>query len=300
MISFIIVNFHGSRDTIGCVNSIYNSSFYNYEIVIVDNSLNESDYNLLKNYFTDKINTSVHKIDNYGIGNACNVGVLHSSGDILFFLNNDTIINDVDNLELLEEAVLKYNNIVSPKVYNSDGTTQKNVGGFFSIISCIIYFLQLSPKIKNNGLIRSVVKYLFHKNRAINAYLGSESDFYNSTSIDWVSGCSLVVSKTNFEKLGGFDEKFFMYFEDQDFCYRHSRYGYECKLINAISLTHFVGGSQNNVSLKMELIKAESLIYFARKNINFGWVLKYILFTLCFILLFKKRFRFLFINCFLK
>lgn len=301
MISFIIINFNGIDDTLNCVKSIMKFFKTNYEIVLIDNSINNDDFNTLSSIYKNIENIQIHKIINKGFGNACNVGADYSNGDILFFLNNDTLIDEVNELESLTNLVINNNYIVTPTVLNEDGSIQKNIGGFFSILSSIIYFLQLSHKIKNNPIINKIAKLFFKKNKTIQIYLNSNNNFTETNSIDWVSGCSLIISKNNYINIGGFDENYFMYFEDQDLCYSHHLKGFKCFLFREIKITHYIGGSQKELNFKMELIKLKSLMYFAQKNIKNGFLLKYIIFFISLpILFFNKRINFLFRNYYFK
>jgi GT2 family glycosyltransferase len=299
MISFIIVNFHGFNDTVLCVKSIYSTLKSDFEVIVVDNSNSSLDFIKLTNYYNSDYQIFVYKIPNLGFGDACNYGVKKSRGDILFFLNNDTKINYFNGLSNLSNLVIKHNYIITPTVLNSDGSIQKNVGGFFSIFSSIIYFLQLPPGLKNNAIIQNFAKILFKRDRTLQQYLNT--DISNVVPIDWVSGCALIISLENFNKIGGFDNNYFMYFEDQDFCNSHHKMGNTCLLFDEINLTHFIGGSQSGSNYKMELIKLKSLIYYSEKNIINGYILKYLIFVVClFLLWFNKRIKFLFLNYFFR
>ena len=297
MISFIIINYNGIADTLVCIKSIFKHFKSNFEIVLIDNSENNDDFNSLTTIYQNIDNIQIRKIKNNGFGNACNLGADYSNGEILFFLNNDTIINEVNQLASLTSLVINNNYIVTPTVFNEDGSIQKNIGGFFSILSSIIYFLQLSPKIKQNPFVNKIAKSIFKKNATIQYYLKTSNDNTSTDSIDWVSGCSLIISRINFKNIGGFDENYFMYFEDQDLCYSHHMLGFECVHFREIKITHFIGGSQKQHNLKMELIKLKSLIYFAQKNIKHGFLLKHIIFFISLpLIFFNKRINFLFRN----
>jgi GT2 family glycosyltransferase len=300
MISFIIINYNGLDDTINCIKSINSFFKINFEIILIDNSDSYDNYNTLLSIYKNFENIHIHKIKNNGFGNACNIGVNHSNGDILFFLNNDTDFIKAQNIHQLFDFVSNKNYIVTPKVLNPDKTIQKNIGGFFSILSCIIYFLQLGNKFKRNPVVNYFAKIIFKNNKTIQSYVKSNNNLFTD-SIDWVSGCALIISKSNFFNIGGFDERFFMYFEDQDLCYSHKLNGQNCILFNDIILTHYIGGSQKNINFKMELIKFESLLYYSNKNIKNGKILKYIIFLISIpLFFFNKRINFLIKNYYFK
>ncbi|MDD4996226.1 MAG: glycosyltransferase family 2 protein [Patescibacteria group bacterium] len=85
---------------------------------------------------------------------------------------------------------------------------------------------------------------------------------------DWLSGAALFVRKKVFERLGGFDENFFMYFEDRDFCRRAKKIGYGMKILSEIKVIHFGGQSlPDNKTRKRLYYQAQS--YYWQKH--YGW-----------------------------
>ena len=99
--------------------------------------------------------------------------------------------------------------------------------------------------------------------------------------IDWVSGGAMVVRKDLFERLGGFDEQFFMYFEDQDLCLRAKNLGFKIKLWDGVKVLHFggvpaQGGSHGDRKLQLKLYK-ESRAKFIKKHYGLTY---YMLFAL--------------------
>jgi len=82
--------------------------------------------------------------------------------------------------------------------------------------------------------------------------------------VDWISGAAYMIRKEIFEHAGGFDENFFMYFEDEDLCWRVRELGYEVYYLGNISIIHLEGKS----SSKDESRSARSHLAF-KKEIYF-------------------------------
>jgi GT2 family glycosyltransferase len=88
----------------------------------------------------------------------------------------------------------------------------------------------------------------------------------NDVLTDWVSGAALTVRKEIFDKIGGFDENFFMYYEDMDLCGRARSLGYEVLYCPEISILHDGGKSRKNIFLqKIQFFK--SMFYYIKKRV---------------------------------
>ncbi|MDP2944311.1 MAG: glycosyltransferase, partial [bacterium] len=83
--------------------------------------------------------------------------------------------------------------------------------------------------------------------------------------VDWVSGAALIIRKKLFEEIGGWDEKYFLYFEDIDLCWRVKKQGLSIAVLDGVFVTHFGGRSlaQNWERKKQYYLSQE---YFFRKN----------------------------------
>jgi len=239
-LSIIIVNYQSELYLQKCLDSLF---WYNlgidFEIVIVNNDEKEK---------LEKIKTQFPKVvlinspKNNGFGVACNLGANHSQGDLLFFLNPDTEILS-NNLSVLLDKFIKNEKIgvLGPKLVTTEGKIQPWCAGKdFS-------FWEL---IKNNfGVIAS---------RKI---WESESEI----QADWVSGAALLMRRELFDKIGGFDENFFMYGEDVDLCRRIREKKYEVRLCPQVSILHWGGKSQRNF-LKQKQRYFKSLYYYLKKT----------------------------------
>lgn len=179
---------------------------------------------------------------NIGFGAACNLGAQKARGEVLLFLNPDTEILTED----LNKITDKFENdqkigIIGPRLITSKGETQWWCAGRE------VTFKQL---IKNNlGIIES--KKIWESQKEISA--------------DWVSGTALFVRQEIFQRIGGFDENFFMYVEDLDLCRRIKKLGYNIKYYPEISVLH-IGGKSRESLFKQKIQYFRAVILYLRKK----------------------------------
>ena len=102
MISVIIPTYNSERYIMDCLNSIFNSTYTNYEVIIVDDGSNDNTINLIKNI--KNRNIKIYSCKHRGPGFARNVGIKHAKGKYIFFADSDDTINS-DTFELLLNEV---------------------------------------------------------------------------------------------------------------------------------------------------------------------------------------------------
>ena len=161
---------------------------------------------------------------NVGFGSANNVGAKNATGDYVFFLNTDTILNN-DPFPFFIDYLQK-----NPEV-GIIGTYLTNAK---------------SQYVRSGGQTYSIHKYL---RLALNRYINRPTEpevTYGSESerVGYVLGADIFMRRETFMQLGGFDERIFMYFEDVELCRRMThQLGLQCVLISGPDITHLEGGS---------------------------------------------------------
>ncbi len=195
-LSVIIVNYRSQEQLKKCLGSIFEKIFTSVdgEIIVVNNDPEENLDLLEKN---DPKITVINQKKNVGFGSAANIGAKKAKGEYFFFLNPDTEI-----LEGRIEDIIDFLSsdsslgVVGPRILGKNNVTQPwSVGQEIDFLEILL---------NNLGFIR---------NKKI--WKSSESQ-----EVDWVSGAAFLVPGSLFRSIGGFDRKFFMYFEDVDFCRR--------------------------------------------------------------------------------
>ena len=233
--SIIVVNYNTKNLLKHCLNSIIkNFNKDDYEIIIVDNSSQDGSVEMLKNNFGDRIKLIVNN-KNIGFGPANNLGASRAQGKYLFFLNSDTITKS-DILAPLKKFLNNSREVgvIGPKLVLADRTEQPYAHGKF-------------PNLLN--VIIGKLKKLTVK---------SGKPF----EVDWVSGAALIIRNDIFNQAGGFDEKFFMYFEDIDLCKRVKDLGYKVMVYSEVELIHLGGRSLSELNQrKRYYYKAQDYFY---------------------------------------
>lgn len=254
LLSFVIVNYQSRKYLKKNLLSIFKRvQNVEYEIVIVNN-----DEKRLRKFIENKAKT-IDDIDlrrikvveinkNVGFAGGCNAGVKKTQGEILCFLNPDTEIVSENISEIVSE--FKKNDkvgIIGPKIIEKSGKIQKWIAG---------KELNLKKILKNNlGIIEDKKIWLSEKKQ----------------KVAWVTGAVLFARRNLFEKINGFDEKFFMYFEDIDLCKRIGESGFEILFFPTFTVQHLGGGSvKNRLVQKKAYYKSQDYYFqkwFGKRNV---------------------------------
>jgi GT2 family glycosyltransferase len=175
--------------------------------VAVDNdSKTFSAHSLIKEKITEAI--VILRERNYGFGHSCNRGAEEVEADYYLFLNPDTAITDYDFLGRLI-AFLKAcpaAGIAAPRLRYPDGRIQE---------TCRRFPRWYAPIAQRTSLLS-----LSRQGRHRREFLMEDFDHYRYRLVDWVQGSAFMIDGALFRELGGFDRRFFMYYEDVDLCRR--------------------------------------------------------------------------------
>ncbi|QQG52623.1 MAG: glycosyltransferase family 2 protein [Candidatus Falkowbacteria bacterium] len=237
--SLVIINYKTFDLTKACLESLFllpNQN--NLEIILIDNASNDGSIEKLETEFGPKVKIIKNK-QNLGFAGANNQGAAIASGEFLIFLNSDTIIKE----DFLNTCADILNNnpkigIISPRLKLPDGEDQKAAFGIFPT-----WVNLLTQKTKNE------------------AQLDKHNDFLIS---DWVSGCALMISQKLFQEIGGWDDHFFLYYEDIDICKKASLKGYQSAVALKTNIIHF-GGQSLKASSEKKKRYYESQDYYFKK-----------------------------------
>lgn len=220
ILSIIIPSYNTSDLTINCLKSIYQDKGLKdipFEIIIVDNASSDDSVSQIKNYIsTLKIKNLKLKINlvNLGFGKANNQAFKIARGNYLLLLNSDTIILHSaisQSLDWLSSHPEAYG--CTAQLLNSDKSIQPS-GGYFPSLSNIFTW---STGLDDLPLINKLVK-PFHPHSP--DFYTHDSYYLTDHQQDWITGAFALIRKNIIDKVGGFDENYFMYGEEMEMFYR--------------------------------------------------------------------------------
>jgi len=248
-VSFIIVNYNTKILLRQCINSIYqHTKDIDFEIIVVDNASSDDSTEMIKCEFPKVI--LIQSKENLGFGKANNLGAKHALGNFLFLLNSDTILLE-NSLKILTEYYEKMSDpgiaVVGCRLLDINRKPQISFGNFPSFYQELFEF---GP----SKLFRT-----FYNERLSPGVAGRGSKV---KEVDYISGADMFFKKAIFDKVGGFDEDFFMYFEETELCFRLKRLGYKIIWNPNTSIIHYGGASEQ----KLEGINYRTLELFQKSK----------------------------------
>ena len=215
-ISIVIVNYNGKHHLEKCLESLSKIDYTNTEIIIVDNNSTDDSIDFVSKNFPDIILIKLN--ENKGFAEPNNIASKVASGDLLLFLNNDTIVTPSFVSEL-----------VKPIQQNS------NVG------ICQSLLLKPDESIDSSGDFIDNLGVVYN----------SKTEISKIREISSARGASMMIKKNIFEQLEGFDEKFYFSFEDVDLSWRCWIAGYKVLVIPKSIVYHLGGQTYQKVKNKM-------------------------------------------------
>jgi GT2 family glycosyltransferase len=227
-LSIIIVCHKGWERLNKCLDALdsFTGDNFKTEVIVVDNKSDDGQIYETKIRFP-KFRFIYNKI-NGGFANGCNLGALNASGEFILFLNPDTVAAESEIENLLRAAEMNPEfKIVSCRQVNNNGKENIAYGPFPTIFNL-------------TGFQRAIFNH--RKPQTVNR----EPDICFP---DWISGSVILTKNETFKRLGGFDEDFWMYYEDVDLCRRVRNIDGEIAFCRNITIEHNHGGS-SRINLK--------------------------------------------------
>ncbi len=253
-LSVIIVNYNTTEHLKNCLNSIYRyTKRINFEVIVVDNNSSDKAIKKFPNEFSET--TFIFNKSNCGFGEGCNVGSAVASGKYLAFVNPDIkfesdCLSDMFNfMENKSDA-----GACSPLLKDFEGNLTYIYNNFPDFTWEFHEAFGFGNEKKSKDLLK-----VFDDDRKINS----------SVEVDWLTGACLILRKELFEKISGYDNDYFLYYEDTDLQFRISSMGYKIYCVSDREVKHFT-----NSSIKSDFgediyffqIHRSKLIYFYKNS----------------------------------
>jgi len=250
LVAIIVLNFNGRTCLLPCLQSLQGLSYSNFFVVVVDNASSDHSLEDAEAQFPEHAYLKNEK--NMGFAGGMNIGMAEAFGrgaEWVWLFNNDALSTETALTELISVATSRLTlGLASPIVRDRDTLTPWFEKGRIDWLR--MRALHSSPS---------------QGERAQEAY---PSDF--------LTGCALLVKKGLYEKIGGFDERFFLYYEDVDLSLRARQAGFEVLVISKAVVTH----SEQSATSKQKLYYLVlSGLFFFQKHQSF-WQKPYYAFYL--------------------
>ncbi len=236
--SFIVVTYNSEETIEPCLSSIAVWTAGFYEIVVVDNSPTAETLAAVRRFMASRPAVAVRVVkpqENVGFSRACNLGAREASGEFLFFLNPDTqLMNDAGNLLALSLEQHPRALAAGPAILDPSGRTTR---------TC--------RNLPNMGRILLDATGL---DQWCGAYKLTRFSHDVPKRVEQIMGAAILVRRPVYERLGGMDEQFFVYFEEVDFCKRLRESGGEIWFWPEARVQHLGGCSCEADSVRARMI----------------------------------------------
>lgn len=288
-VSVIILNYNGWEDTIECLESVYQMHYPQYNVIIADNNSIDDSIEKIKNYCQGKIKIKSKLIQytpknkpiivkqlnekelsglieqksnfitrknliiiknqkNYGFAKGNNIAIEYAlntlKSDYVLLLNNDTVVDKKFLNNLIEV-----------------GKIDKKIG----ILGSTVYFYDEPNKIQSAGIKLNWKKGTV-KTLGINDI--DKKQFSDIKEVDYVDGSNMLIKEEVFKKIGYLNSKYFLYWEETDFCVRAHKADYKIVYVPNVKIWHKVGSTTKKVSGYYEYYMTRNMFWFMKKHAN--------------------------------
>lgn len=258
-LSIIILTYNSTRYITPFLDSLFDLygekiASKEFELIIFDNNSTDDSIKLAKNYLKkfstqeladgkemEKSSSSIKIIsstENLGYAKGINHAFAYVSSKYFLVLNPDAQVLKIDikNLEkLFEEG--KSTLAIGGRLESYEGVPEKSIGKFYSPLTFLIFSLGFEE--------------MFHLRYSLNT----------TSEVDFLSGGAIAFRSEYFKKMNGYDEKYFMYVEDMDICFRARKSGYKILFSPVVILKHKGQGSSNRTFAIVNIYKGLSIFY---------------------------------------
>lgn len=263
MIDVVIVNWNAGLQLKACVESVVHfSAGLVGKIIVVDNGSSDHSMQLVENM---PLVQPVFLAENAGFARGCNQGALHATSPYILFLNPDAAVF-VDTLPAvfacMESAEHRNTGICGVRLLDEHGHVARSCSRYPSASRCLAQSLGLDKFVPRLGAAMT------------------EWDHLQNRYVDQVIGAFFLVRRDLFIQLNGFDEQFFVYYEEVDFAYRAAKAGFRSYYLNDTSAFHLGGGVSNQVKARRLFYTLRSRLLYAVKHFSVAAIVLVALSTL--------------------
>lgn len=276
-VSFLIVNYNSLdliQKAIEAIRTVMGTE--PFEIIVHDNGSTDGS----REWFQSHIHKDVdyqYSEKNVGYGAGNNLAFQRASGELIVLANPDIGLIQGPFLEFLNSQDLNVG-AWGPKVVYPDGNPQANGGGKSTPWTFVFQCLRVGYLVRKLGLISLIKKVAKHpipgiQKSIVGEYLKNfDKKAERVREWYWMSGAFLVIPRHVYQSVGGFDENFFLYNEDEDLCMAIRNKGFRIIQDSAIEVVHIEGASHKGKAGgrlgRAYVERMKSRVYFAEKHFS--------------------------------
>jgi GT2 family glycosyltransferase len=238
----ILLNWNNSKDTIACLGLLCSNTYPNLQIIVIDNGSHDDSVAQIQAAYP---NVPIIKSPiNRGFAGGVNQGLQYTlarHASYALLLNSDISFQPNLISELVTAAEHEPDaGVFGPKVYQNQATKQFSMAGF--------------------RLTAGGVRLL--------GWHASDHGQFDHTRIDAIAGCAMLIRNSTLRQVGLFDQHFFFYFEDIDYCVRVADAGLQVRLVPHVAIEHELGGSTRRNPTRRQFLLAANRVRFLRKHFH--------------------------------
>jgi GT2 family glycosyltransferase len=226
-LSIVIVSWNVRELLRGCLRSLEPTPGFALETIVVDAGSSDGSAEMVAREFPQA--RLIARAENLGYSRGNNLGLAAAGGRYLLVLNPDTAA-EAGALAALAAYADEHPRagILGPQLLNADGTPQSSRRRFPTLATAVF---------ESTWLQRSA------PSRVLDRYYARDLPQGAACEVDWLTGACLLIRRAVYEQIGGFDEGFFMYSEELDYCRRARAAGWQVAHVPAARVYHFEGKS---------------------------------------------------------
>jgi N-acetylglucosaminyl-diphospho-decaprenol L-rhamnosyltransferase len=256
-VSIVVVAFNAMPWIERCLESVRG-----HEAIVVDHGSSDGTLELVRERFPD---VRVVEQENRGMGGGNNAGMRLASGRYFLLLNSDAWVVDgaVERLVAFADQHADAA-VVGPRLLNPDGSLQRSARSFptlWRLATEYLFLRKLAPR-----------------TRALNAFYEGGFDHDEVREVDWLFGACLLVRASATEEVGLFDEEFFMFSEETDWCYRFRQAGWKVFFFPGAEVVH-VGGASHGGRMFAENVRGHLRFLAKHRGLHYAERARWLLLT---------------------
>lgn len=229
----IIINHYRTPEILrNCLKPIRENlkdSGFDWEIVVTDSATIEQTEQMMAEEFSDVI--FLPNQENIGFGKSINAALEKARGEYIFIINADIVVDEKGAIGKMLEYMAEHPEIgmLGPKLWNINNTWQQSCFRFYTPMT-VFYRRTLLGKTSfgrknlNDFLMKDIL---------------DKGEITEPIAVDWLMGSAMMVRSKDLEKVGGFDERYFMYFEDVDWARRFWENGLKVVYFPKVTMYHY-------------------------------------------------------------